>query len=193
MVEGPEQADDLAEGFVVTDRDAAIRPLCPVGMALHGVQNFFHQVVHINQLQFHCRVGNGDRQVTGDVVAEGGHGGIVVGAAPLAEQIRQTVDQSLCAGFPCVGKEQLLRRLFGLTVEASGKTSGQTGLNGRGQQHRAAVIAFPQHLQQGAGEVPIPGRKFFRVLGPVHACQMDHEIRFLAVVRQGFFRSIPRT
>ena len=178
---------------MVTDRDAAIRPLCPVGMALHGVQNFFRQVVHINQLQFHCRVGNGDRQVTGDVVAEGGHGGIVVGAAPFSEQIGQAVDHPGCASFSAIGKKQLLRRLLGLPIGTPGIPSGQTGLNGGGEQYRAAVTAFQKHLQQSAGEVCVSDCKFSRILGPVHASQVDHEICLFAVVRQGLCRSIPRT
>ena len=127
------------------------------------------------------------------MMAEGRHRGIIVGAAPLAEQVRQAVDYPGCAGFLAVSEEQLLRRFFGLSVGTSGIPSGQTGLNGGGEQYRATVTAFPKHLQQGTGEVRVSSRKFSRILGPVHASQVNHEIRLLAVAHQGFSRSIPRT
>ena len=127
------------------------------------------------------------------MMAEGCHHGIVVGAAPLAEQVRQAVDHPACAGFLAVSEEQLLRRFFGLPVGTSGVPSGQTGLNGGGEQYRAAVTAFQKHLQQSAGEVCVSDCKFSRILGPVHASQVDHEICLFAVVRQGLCRSIPRT
>ena len=127
------------------------------------------------------------------MMAEGRHRGIIVGAAPLAKQVRQAVDHPGCAGFLAVSEEQFLRRFFGLSIGISGIPSGQTGLDGRRQQYRAPVTAFPKHLQQGTGEVCISGCKFSRILGPVHASQVDHEIRLLAVARQGFCRSIPRT
>jgi len=127
------------------------------------------------------------------MMAEGCHHRIVVGAAPLAKQVRQTIDHPVCTGFSAVSEEQLLRRFFGLPIGTFGISSGQAGLNGGRQQHWAAVAAFPKHLQQGTGEVRVSGCKFSRILGPVHASQVNHEIRLLAVAHQGFSRSIPRT
>ena len=127
------------------------------------------------------------------MMAECRHHGIVVGAAPFSEQIGQAVDHPGCASFSAIGKKQLLRRLLGLPIGTPGILSGQTGLNGGGEQYRAPVTAFPKYLQQGTGEVRVSGCKFSRILGPVHASQMDHEICLFAVVRQGLCRSIPRT
>lgn len=94
---------------------------------------------------------------------------------------------------PCRKRGAASPPLFGLPVGTSGVPSGQTGLNGGGEQYRAAVTAFQKHLQQSAGEVCVSDCKFSRILGPVHASQVDHEICLFAVVRQGLCRSIPRT
>ena len=127
-----------------------------------------------------------------NVVAEGRHHGIVVRPAPFAEQIRQPVDQSVRAGLPAIGEQQLFRRFLGLSIGASGVSPGQTGLNGGGQQHRAAVPIFPEQLQQHPGKTGIAGSKFFRVPGAVHARQMNDEIDPRTKVGQRFWRSLPR-
>ena len=191
-MEAVQQPDDLAQRHAMADRNAAIGPLRPMGAALHGIQNFIDQVVDVDQLQLHCRVGGGNGQLTGNIVAERRHHRVVVGPAPLAKQVRQAVDQSVRAGLLAISENQLLRRFLGLSVGASCKTSGQAGLNGGRQQHRAAVPAFPEHFQKRPREVRIPGCKFFRVFGPVHARQMHHKICFFAAVRKRLRRHFPR-
>ena len=55
-----------------------------VFLALQGGNHLVHQVVDVEQFQLHARVVDGDGQVVGDVVTEGGYRAIVVGTAPLA-------------------------------------------------------------------------------------------------------------
>ena len=56
VVEGMEQLDDLTQRHAVADRNTAIRPIRPVGMALHGIQDLVDQVVNVDQFQFNCRI-----------------------------------------------------------------------------------------------------------------------------------------
>lgn len=62
-------------------------------LALQGVHHLRHQVVNIEQLQFHTRVIDGDRQVIGDVVTESGYRTIIIRSAPLAEKVREAIYQ----------------------------------------------------------------------------------------------------
>ena len=55
-VEGMEQSNDLTQCHAVADRNTAIRPIRPLGIPLHGVQNLVDQVVNVDQLQFDRRI-----------------------------------------------------------------------------------------------------------------------------------------
>ena len=57
-----------------------------------------HHIVNVDQLDFVARIGDRDGQAVGDVVAEGGHDGVVVGAAPFAEDVGQPEDPHRSAG-----------------------------------------------------------------------------------------------
>ena len=61
VVESLEQPNDLTQRHSVADRNTAIRSICPVGLALHGIQDLVNQVINVDQFQFDCRIRNGDR------------------------------------------------------------------------------------------------------------------------------------
>ena len=84
--------------------------------ALQRRDHFVHQIVDVQQLQLHAGVAYRDGQVVGIVVAEGGHGGIVVGTAPFSEQVGEAVHQHFRPGFGGIGEEQLLPRFFAPAV-----------------------------------------------------------------------------
>ena len=53
-------------------------------LALQGVDHFLDKVVDVEQFEFYRRVVDGDGEVVGDVVAEGGYGTIIIRSAPFA-------------------------------------------------------------------------------------------------------------
>ena len=58
-----------------------------------GGYHLVHEVVDVQQLQLHRGVVDLDRKAVGQVVAEGGYRRVVVRTAPLAEEVREPVDQ----------------------------------------------------------------------------------------------------
>ena len=95
---------------------------------------------------------DGDRKLPGRAVAEGSDGAVVVRAAPLAENVRQTVQKNLRTGFCAVAQKDLLGGQLALTVRRGG-----TGLNGGGEQHRAGTLR--QAGEEDFGEVKVPSQK----------------------------------
>jgi len=73
--------------------------LAPVFAALEAGYHLVHQVVYIQELQLYTGVVDGVGQVAGKGVAEGGHGTVVVGAAPLAKEVGKAINQDLCTRF----------------------------------------------------------------------------------------------
>ena len=122
-----QQFDDAAEGDLVGDRTVTITAvggghdvetlkLTMQFTTFEGIKHGIDEVVDIEQLKFHGGVVDLDGQVVGDVVAEGGHGAVVVGAAPLAEKIRETVDEHLCAGLCCVREKEVFARFLTASI-----------------------------------------------------------------------------
>ena len=52
----------------------------------------------------------------GDVVAEGGDGGVVVGSAPLSEEVGEAIDEDFSSGFFGIVEEELLACFFAFAV-----------------------------------------------------------------------------
>ena len=71
--------------------------LAMVLFALQACYHLVNKVVNVEQFQFYTGVVDGVRQVVSKGIAEGGHSTVVVGAAPLAKQIREAVYQYLGA------------------------------------------------------------------------------------------------
>ena len=103
------------------------------------IQHLLHQIVDVEKLQLCTAVVDADGQIVGDVVAESRHGAVVVGAAPLAEEVGEAVDEHLRARFRGIAEKQLLPRLLAAAVVAV-VSADERRLNGRGQHHRAGVV-----------------------------------------------------
>ena len=66
-------------------------------LAFQTGNHLIDEVIDIEELQLHAGVVDGIRQVVGKGVAEGGHGTVVVGAAPLAKEVGEAVNEDLGA------------------------------------------------------------------------------------------------
>ena len=63
-----------------------------------------------------ARIIDRDGQVMGDIVTEGGYDRVVVGTAPFAEEIRETVYQYLGSRFAGIVEQELFPRAFRFAV-----------------------------------------------------------------------------
>ena len=61
-------------------------------VAFEGSKHFVYEVVDIEELKLDAGVIDGIGKVIGKGIAEGGNGAVVVGTAPLAEEIGEAVD-----------------------------------------------------------------------------------------------------
>lgn len=98
---------------------------------------FVHHIVDIDQMHDHRRVVHRDRQIVGDIVAEGRNGRVIIRTAPFAEKIRKTVNQYFRAGLFGIVEQQLLAGTFGLAVRIV-----QSRLNRRRNHHRQVLPCF---------------------------------------------------
>ena len=117
-------------------------------------------------------------------MAEGGHHAVVVGAAPLAEQVGEPVHQHGGAGLPRIVKKQLLPRQLGAAVVGLAVPADERGLDGAGEHHGAPIPRLLQGFQQGGGKAVVAGHELLVVLRAVDPCQMVHEIGPAAVLPQ---------
>ena len=71
-------------GITIHGNDFQAVKLAMVLLALQGVDHFLDKVVDVEQFEFYRRVVDGDGEVVGDVVAEGGYATIIIRSAPFA-------------------------------------------------------------------------------------------------------------
>ena len=126
----------------------------------------------------------------GVVIAEGCHHAVVVGAAPLAEEIGEPVHQHLSSGFLGIAEEQVLPCLLGLAVVPARVAADEGGLNGGREHHRAGIMVFFQGVQQGGSEAEVSFHELPGVLRPVHSRQVEDKIRIPAALFQKLCRRI---
>ena len=121
----------------------------PVLLTCEGGDHLVHQVVDVEQFQFHRRVVDPDRKVVCDVVAECRHGGVVVRPAPLAEEVGEAVDEHSCPRGGRVHEEQVLARLLASAVLAVPETAGEGCLYGGREHHGAGVAVLSKRVEEG--------------------------------------------
>ena len=132
-----------------------------------------HHVVDVHQFHFPVRVVDGDVKPTGDVVAEGGDHGVVVGPRPLAEDSGQAVDADRGPGLVV---ELQHRVLGGLLAPPVGVVEFGLGRGGKDEGRGAAQLREArQHL---LGQAGIAGHELALVLGAVDPGQVIDEIGF---------------
>lgn len=191
VAEAVEQVDDLAQGLHVGFRDIAepvsLYPLealvaAAVLLAQQGAQHLVHEVVDVEELQLHGWVVDGVGAAVGYGVAEGGHGGVVARAAPLAVEVREAVDEHGRPRALRVLPEQALPRELRLAVYGALEAAGQARLRGAGQHDGAPVAVALERVQQRGGEPEVALHELGLVLGAVDAGQVEHEVGAGAVV-----------
>ena len=193
VAEAPEQVDYLAERLDVGLRDVAE----PVALDAHeslvaatmllsqqGAQHLVDQVVDVEELELHGGVVDGVGAAVGDGVAEGGHGGVVARAAPLAVEVGEAVDEHRGAGALRVLPEQALPRELGLAVDRALEAARQARLRGAGEHDGAPVAVALEGVQQRGGEPEVALHELGLVLGAVDAGQVEYEVRSGAVAVQ---------
>lgn len=191
VAEAPEQVDYLAERLDVGLRDVAE----PVALNAHeslvaatmllsqqGAQHLVDQIVDVEELELNAGVVDGVRAAVGDGVTEGGHGGVIARAAPLAVEVGEAVDEHGGAGTLGVFAEQALPRELGLPVGRALEAAGQARLRGAGEHDGAPVAVALQGAQQRGGEPEVALHELGLVLGAVDAGQVEHEVGAGAVV-----------
>ena len=193
VAEAVEQVDDLAQGLHVGFRDIAepvsLYPLealvaAAVLLAQQGAQHLVHEVVDVEELQLHGWVVDGVGAAVGYGVAEGGHGGVVARAAPLAVEVREAVDEHGRPRALRVLPEQALPRELRLAVYGALEAAGQARLRGAGQHDGAFVAVALERVQQRGGEPEVALHELGLVLGAVDAGQVEDEVGAGAEVLQ---------
>lgn len=185
VAESAQQVDDLAQGLHVGFRDIAepvsLYPLealvaAAVLLAEQGAQHLVDQVVDIEELELHGGVVHGVGAPVGDGVAEGGHGGVVARAAPLAVEVGEAVDEDRSARALGVLPEQALPRELGLAVDRALEAARQARLRGAGEHDGAFVPVALQGVEQRGGEPEVALHELGLVLGAVDAGQVEDEV-----------------
>lgn len=185
VAEAVEQVDDLAQGLHVGPGDVAepvtLYPLealvsAAALLAEQRVQHLVDQVVDVEELQLNGGVVHGVWAAVGDGVAEGGHGGVVSRAAPLAVEVGEAVDEHRRAGPLGVLPEQALPRELRLAVDRALEAARQARLRGAGEHDGARVAVALQGVQQRGGEPEVALHELRLVLGAVDARQVEDEV-----------------
>jgi len=186
---------NLAKGHMMRYRAIAIATLRSLGFArddgeavelamvlvtLESGKHLVHQVIDIEQLQLYAGVVDGIRQIVGKGVAEGGHGTVVVGAAPLTKQIWEAVNEHPRSGLLTILQEEVFTCLLAAAVLAVAKAAGEGGLLAAGEHHGTGVVVLLKRVQQGTGKAKVALHELFLALGAVHSGQIEDEISICA-------------
>ena len=149
-----------------------------------GAQHLVDEVVDVEELQLHRGVADGVRTAVGDGVAEGGHGGVVARAAPLAVEVGEAVDEHGRPRALRVLPEQALPRELRLAVDRSLEAARQARLRGAGEHDGALIPVALQGIEQRGGEPEVALHELGLVLGAVDAGQVEDEVGTGAVLVQ---------
>ncbi len=171
-------------GFARDDGEAI--KLAMMLFALEGGKHLVHEVIDIEQLQLYAGVVDGIGQVVGKGVAEGGHGTVVVGAAPLAKEVGKTVNEHPRSGLFAILQEEVFAGFLASAILAIAKAAGEGGLLAAGEHDGTGVVMLLKRVQQGTGKAKVALHELFLVLGTVHTGQVKHEVGLLAPLVQLF-------
>ena len=189
-----QQIHNLPQCDLVGHWNAAVATVCfqnslhtvKLAMLLLAFQQFkhpFYKIVDVQQLQLGAAVVDGKGLIVGNSPAEGADGTIVLGAA-VAHQVDKAVDCHLCSSFLSILEEQLLASLFATTILTITEAASQRSLNGGGQHDGCLVVVLFQAVQQISCKAEVSLHEVFRVFRTIHTCQIEHEVRFTAILVQ---------
>lgn len=120
--------------------------VAPVLLPTQAGDHLVHQVVDVQQLELHRRVIDRIRQVIGNGIAEGRDGAIVIGTAPLAEEVREAVNKHPGARVFAVAEEQLLAGLLASAVFGVPESPCERCLLTRRKHYRARVVVLLERV-----------------------------------------------
>jgi len=133
-------------------------------------------IIDVHQAHDHLRVVDRDGKVPCDVVAEGGYRTVVVGPAPLAEDVGKAEyihDRARLLG---IAEEQVLTGLLAPSIRVV-----QLCLDGRGDEHRAGIVVPLQGGKQGVGEAEVALHEFLLLLGPIYSGKVENKFTVLGI------------
>ena len=148
-------------------------------LAFESTYHLLYQVINVEQFHVDIGVIDLDGKAVGYVVAERGHGTVVVGPAPLAVKVGKAIDQHLRPGLPAVFEEQLLAGLLAPAVLAVPETAGKRGLDAGTEHHRASVPVYLKGLKQSGSEPEIALHELLIVFWTIHSCKVEHKVALL--------------
>ena len=166
----------------------AVEPAA-VLLPFERIQHLLHQIVDIEKFKLGIAVVDPDGQIVGGVMAKGRHGAVIVGAAPLAEEVGETIDKHFGTRLGGIAEKQLLPRLLAAAVVAV-VSADKRRLDRRGQHHGTSVMMPFERCEQLQREAEVARHKLGGMLRAVDTCQMKDEICFLAILVQLFLRRI---
>ena len=167
-------------GITIHGNDFQAIKLTMVLLALQGADHLFYKVIDVEQFKFYTWIVDCDGEVIGDVVAECGYGGVVVGTTPFAVEVGETIHQYFGTCFLTILQEQVLASFLAATVLAITETACQGRLLRAGEHHGASILMGLQCVKQGGGEAEVTLHELVIVLGAVYASEIEHEVALLA-------------
>ena len=182
-----QQVHDLAQGSPVRRGHVTVSTvlhrkhpepveIAPVLLPFQAFDHLVHEIVDVQEFQFHRRVIDRVRQVVGNGVAEGRDGGIVVGTTPFTEEVREPVNEHLGARVVLIIQEKFLAGQFASAILGIAEPTRQTGLLATSEHHRASVIVLFERLEKGTGKTKVAPHELRGILRPVYAREIEHKV-----------------
>jgi len=145
-------------------------------ITLECSQESLDHIIDVHQVHYHLGVVDRNGKVSCNVVTEGCHRTVVVGPAPLAENVGKAEyihDRACLLG---IGEEQILTRLLAPSIGVF-----HLCLDGGGDKYGTGVVVLLQGGEQGIGETEVALHELFLVLGAVHPGKVENKFTVLGI------------
>lgn len=151
IVEVVEEVDDMAEGGLVGYRTVAVAAillgddfesfeLATVFLSIEGGNHLFHEVIDVEEFEHYGGVVDGDGEIVGDVVTEGGYGTVVVRTAPFAVEVGKAIDEHPDTIVMSILEKEFFAYFLATTIFGVAEASGEGCLSG-GREHDGCFVA----------------------------------------------------
>lgn len=145
-------------------------------LAQQRTQHLVDEIVDIEELELNGGVVHGVGAAVRDGVAEGGNGGVVTRAAPLAVEVGESVDEHWRTCPLGVLAEQALPRELRLSVDRALEAARQARLRRAGEHDGTRVAVTLEGAQQCRGESEVALHELGLILGAIDTGQVEHEV-----------------